>query len=164
MQYITNVPMHSNGTSSATHKCTNALAEQWLPHHACPVDTVAGSTRIQTLCCHRLWEPAGFIFEDFNNFVQLYFILCVLFSDHRWRAFFQNSLFTWSSFHVYGSLLSNQIEASNAHKNWIVWHLSLKTNICMENQHRCLVVCFIVRRCKKRMYESTDLMMSHKPR
>ena len=54
----------------ATHKCTNALAEQWLPHHACPVDTVAGSTRIQTLCCHRLWEPAGFIFEDFNNFIQ----------------------------------------------------------------------------------------------
>ena len=59
---ITNVPMHSNGTSSGTHKCTNALAEQWLPHHACPVDTVAGSTRIQTMCCHRLWEPAGFIF------------------------------------------------------------------------------------------------------
>ena len=54
----------------ATDKCTNALAEQWLPHHACPVDTVAGSTRIQTLCCHRLWEPAGFIFEDFNNFIQ----------------------------------------------------------------------------------------------
>jgi len=75
----TNVPMHSNGTSHhATHKWTNALADQWLPHHACPVDTVAGSTRIQTLCCHRLWEPAGFIFEDFNNFIQLYFILCVL--------------------------------------------------------------------------------------
>ena len=68
---ITNVPMHSNGTSHhATHKWTNALADQWLPHHACPVDTVAGSTRIQTLCCHRLWEPAGFIFEDFTNFVQ----------------------------------------------------------------------------------------------
>lgn len=67
----TNVPMHSNGTSHhATHKWTNALADQWLPHHACPVDTVAGSTRIQTLCCHRLWEPAGFIFEDFNNFIQ----------------------------------------------------------------------------------------------
>ena len=75
---ITSVPMHSNDTSSGTHKCTNALAEQWLPHHACPVDTVAGSTRIQTLCCHRLWELAGFIFEDFNNFIQLYFILCVL--------------------------------------------------------------------------------------
>ena len=56
-------------THHATHKCTNALAEQWMPHHACPVDTVAGSTRIQTLCCHRLWELAGFIFEDFNNFV-----------------------------------------------------------------------------------------------
>ena len=88
-----------------------------------------------------------------SNIRSLLHTLCTL-SDHRWRAFFQNSLFTWSSFHVYGSLLSNQIEASNAHKNWIVWHLSLKTNICMENQHRCLVVCFIARRCKKRMYES----------
>ena len=39
--------------------------------------------------------------------------------------------FTWSSFHVYGSLLSNQIEASNSHKNGIVWHLPLKSNICM---------------------------------
>ena len=52
--------------------------------------------------------------------------------------------FTWSSFHVYGSLLSNQIETSNAHKNWIVWHLRLKSNICMDNQHWCLVIAICV--------------------
>ena len=103
------------------------------------------------------------------------FILFVLLSDqvvpllskscHHWFCLFPKFQklfsFTWSSFHVYGSLLSNQIEASNAYKNWIVWHLRLKSNICMDYQHSCLVIaiCVILRRCKKYhcMYESYDV-------
>lgn len=62
------------------------------------------------------------------------------------------AVFTWSSFHVYGSLLSNQIEPSNVHKNWILWHLPLKNNICtpVANHRWCLVIliCVTVRYSK----------------
>ena len=42
----------------------------------------------------------------------------------------------------YGLLLSNQSEPSNVHKNWILWHLPLKNNICTPavNHRWCLVI------------------------
>ena len=55
---------------------------------------------------------------------------------------FQKNSFTWSSCQVYGLLLSNQSEPSNVHKNWILWHLPLKNNICTPavNHRWCLVI------------------------
>ena len=51
----------------------------------------------------------------------------------------------------YGLLLSNQSEPSNVHKNWILWHLPLKNNICTPavNHRWCLVIliCASVRYC-----------------
>lgn len=113
---------------------------------------------------HIYWPThADFPYCLYFSLIKLY--LCSLNLAITGFAFFPKFQklfsFTWSSFHVYGSLLSNQIEASNAHKNWIVWHLRLKSNICMDYQHSCLVIaiCVILRRCKKChcMYESYDV-------
>ena len=130
---ITSVPMHSNDTSSGTHKCTNA--QQWhiMPHTNVPMRWQSNGCHIMHARSTPWLVPRGSkhcvvtvsenrqdsylrISTISSNIRSLLHTLCTL-SDHRWHAFFQNSLFTWSSFHVYGSLLSNQIEASNAHKN-----------------------------------------------
>ena len=59
--------------------------------------------------------------------------LCLLFNEGKPRCQrfdlhkISKSSLTWSLCQVYGSLLANQSEPSNVHKNWILWCIS---NFC----------------------------------
>lgn len=135
---------------------------------ACQVDTVTGFTRIQTIYVIQLDSDFTWIIltAAYPRILLYYFsdqVSFVAISGWLFPKFQKLFSFTWSSFHVYGSLLSNQIEASNVHKKWIVWHLRVwkvtfacKTNIDVSSLR--FVLWWDVAR------NATSLMMSHKPR
>ena len=72
-----------------------------------------------------LGASSNFYFSDHD--------LCLLFNEGKPRCQrfdlhkISKSSLTWSLCQVYGSLLANQSEPSNVHKNWILWCIS---NFC----------------------------------
>jgi len=140
-------------------KVWNCSAFTYGSMHAKSTPSLASPGSKQSMWANRIQILHGLDQSYLCTFSLIKLFVCWLCLFLKFQKLFS---FTWSSFHVYGSLLSNQIEASKAHKKWIVWHLRVwKVTFACKTSIDVSSLRFVLRWDVAR--NATSLMMSHKP-
>ena len=146
-------------SASLKLKVWNCSAFTYGSMHAKSTPSLASPGSKQSMWANRIQILHGLDQSYLCTFSLIKLYVCWLCLFLKFQKLFS---FTWSSFHVYGSLLSNQIEASKAHKKWIVWHLHVwKVTFACKTSIDVSSLRFVLRWDVAR--NATSLMMSHKP-